>query len=90
MPKWPKKHGTGRIWSPVSPVAPLETQRLGQGIAGLFVAFDLFWSGISGRYKDPWYDRVMHVVGGLLTLGAFIGGAVLLFLGHWKHLQTIP
>jgi hypothetical protein len=79
MPKRPKKHRTGRISSPVSPLAPLETQRLGQGIAGLFLAFDLFWSGISGRYKDPWYDRVLHVVGGLLILGGFIGGAILLF-----------
>ena len=57
----------------------------GQGIAGLFMAFDLFWSGISGKNKDAWYDRVLHVIGGLLILGAFIGGAILLLLEHWKH-----
>jgi hypothetical protein len=85
MPKRPKKNRTGRIWSPVSPVAPPETQRVGQGIAGLFMAFDLFWSGISGKNKAAWYDRVLHVIGGLLILGLFIGGAILLFLEHWRH-----
>jgi len=49
------------------------------------MAFDLFWSGISGKNKDAWYDRALHVIGGLLILGAFIGGAILLLLEHWKH-----
>src|SRR5258708_7183332 len=47
MPKRRKKNRTSAIWSPVSPVAPLETQRVGQLTAGLFSAFDLFWSGIT-------------------------------------------
>ena len=58
---------------------------MGQGIAGLFMALDLFWSGISDKNKDAWYDRALHFIGGLLILGAFIGGAILLLLEHWKH-----
>ncbi len=85
MPKRPKKNRTGGMWPPVSPMAPLETQRVGQGLAGLFMAFDLYWSRLSGKNKDGWYDRVLHVIGGLLILGAFIGGAILLFIEHWKH-----
>ena len=46
---------------------------------------DMFWSGISGKYKEPWYDRVLHVVGGLLILGGFVAGAILLLLEQWKH-----
>src|SRR6266852_5753688 len=61
MPKRRKKNRTGGIWPPVSPLAPPETQRVGQGIAGLFSALDLFWSGISGKNKDAWYDRLLHV-----------------------------
>src|SRR6266478_8803609 len=72
MPKRRKKNRTSAIWSPVSPVAPLETQRVGQVTAGLFSAFDLFWSGITGKYKEAWYDRALHVIGGLLILGAFV------------------
>jgi hypothetical protein len=80
-----KKNRTGVMWSPVSPVAPLETQRVGQVTAGLLSAFDLFWSGITGKYKDAWYDRALHVIGGLLILGAFVGGMILLLLEHWKR-----
>ncbi len=85
MPKPRKKNRTGGIWPPVSPLAPPETQRVGQGIAGLFSALDLFWSGISGKNKDAWYDRLLHVIGGLLILGLVVGGAIMLFLEHWKH-----
>jgi hypothetical protein len=52
--------------------------------AGLFSAFDLFWSGITGKYKEAWYDRALHVIGGLLILGAFVCGMILLLLEHWK------
>jgi hypothetical protein len=44
-----RKTGQAGYWSPVSPLAPPEAQRVGQGIAGMFMAFDLFWSGISGK-----------------------------------------
>jgi hypothetical protein len=56
---------------------------VGQGITGLFSAFDMFWSGISGK-KDAWYDRVLHVIGGLLILALFVGGSIILFLERWK------
>jgi len=79
------KKRPGAICSPVSPLAPLESQRVGSGVAGFFAAFDLFWSGITGKDHDAWYDRVLHVVGGLLILGAFVGGAILLFLERGKH-----
>jgi len=85
MPKRRKKNRTSVIWSPVSPVAPLETQRVGQVTAGLFSAFDLFWSGITGKYKEAWYDRALHVIGGLLILGVFVGGMILLLLERWKR-----
>jgi hypothetical protein len=71
--------------SSVSLWAPPETQRVGRGIAGLFGVFDLFGSGISGKNKDAWYDRVLHVIGGLLILGAFVAGAIMLFLNGRNH-----
>jgi hypothetical protein len=80
-----KKTRTSFRWSPVSPLAPPEAQRLGQGIAGVSLAFGLFWSGITGKGKDAWYDRILHVVGGVLLLGAFIGGIVALILKTWNH-----
>jgi hypothetical protein len=85
MPKRIKKNRTSKIWSPVSPLAPSETQSVGRGMAGFFMAFDLFWSGITGKGGDAWYDRVLHVIGGLLVLAAFIGGMILLLREHWKH-----
>jgi hypothetical protein len=84
MPKR-RRNRTGGIWLPVSLFAPDETRRLGQGVTGLFSAFDLFWSGITGKRKDAWYDRVLHVIGGLLILGAFVGGAIVLLLQRWKR-----
>jgi hypothetical protein len=85
MAKRQQKTHPGAIYSPVSPLAPLESQRVGWGVAGFFAAIDLFWSGVTGKNHDAWYDRVLHVVGGLLILGAFVGGLILLFLERGKH-----
>ncbi len=44
-----------------------------------------FSAARSGKNKDAWYDRLLHVIGGLLILGLLVGGAIMLFLEHWKH-----
>jgi hypothetical protein len=85
MPKRRKKNRTSGVWMPISPMAPPETQRVGQGITGFFSAFDMLWSGLTGKYRDAWYDRVLHVIGGLLVLGAFVGGMILFFREHWQR-----
>ena len=85
MSKRQKKNRTSLIASPVSPLAPPEAQSLGRGITGFLMALDLFWSGITGKYKDPWYDRVLHVVGGMLLVAAFVGGGIKLFLELWNR-----
>ena len=66
-------------------MAPPETQRIGWGLAGLFSVFDMFWSGISGKNRYAWYDRVLHVIGGLLIVGLFIFGVLQLVFDHWKR-----
>jgi uncharacterized membrane protein YjdF len=54
-------------------------------VAGLFATLEMFWSGITGKNRDAWYDRVLHVIGALLILGLLIGGLVQTIFGRWKH-----
>jgi hypothetical protein len=52
-------------------------------IGGLFLAWEMFWNGITGRSQEAWYDRILHVIGGLLFLGMLIGGFIFLVLKNW-------
>jgi hypothetical protein len=65
--------------------APPQTQGIAMSVAGLFAAWEMFWSGITGKNHDAWYDRLLHVVGALLILGLFIGGLAGVIFGWWKH-----
>ena len=65
--------------------APSQTQGIAMSVAGLSAAWEMFWSGITGKNHDAWYDRLLHVIGALLIFGLFIGGLVLLVFGRWKH-----
>jgi hypothetical protein len=71
MSKRPKKHGA---WFLVSPMASPEAQGVGWSLTGLFATLEMFWSGISEKNRDAWYDRVLHVIGALLIFGLLIGG----------------
>jgi len=79
------RNGKSGAWFPVSPMAPPETQGVGRMVAGLFATLEMFWSGITGKNRDAWYDRVLHVIGALLILGLLIGGLVQTIFGRWKH-----
>jgi hypothetical protein len=85
MAKRRNRNGKGGAWFPVSPIAPPETQGVGWFVVGLFGTFKMFWSGITGKDRDAWYDRVLHVIGALLILGLLIGGVVQTIFGRWKH-----
>jgi hypothetical protein len=79
------RNGKSGAWFPVSPMAPPETQGVGRMVAGLSANLEMFWSGITGKNRDAWYDRVLHVIGALLILGLLIGGLVQTIFGRWKH-----
>lgn len=85
MPKRRKKSGRSGAWFPVSPMASPEAQGVGWSLRGLFATLEMFWSGISGKDRDAWYDRVLHVIGALLIFGLLIGGLVQIIFGLRKH-----
>jgi hypothetical protein len=66
-------------------MAPPETQGVGWNVAGLFATLEMFWSGITGKNGDAWYDRVLHVIGALLILALLVGGLAQTIFGGWKH-----
>ena len=66
-------------------MAPPPTQGMAMSVAGISAAWEMFWSGITGKNHDAWYDRLLHVVGALLILGLFIEGLAGVIFGWWKH-----
>lgn len=84
MSKRPKKNGRSGAWLPVSPMAPPESQGVRWGLTGLFATLEMFWSAISGKNRDAWYDRVLHVIGALLIFGLLIGGLIQMVFAPWK------
>ena len=77
--------GRSGAWFPVSPMASPEAQGVGWGLTGLFATLEMFWSGISRKNRDAWYDRVLHVLGALLIFGLLIGGLVHIIFGRWNQ-----
>jgi hypothetical protein len=71
---------------PVSPFAPLESQRVASGVLGFLGLFQMIKDGIRPGPRDPtkWYDRAIHVIGGTLILLLLGTGLVLWIIERLK------